>query len=149
MGFPLTDVITTIGNIVSKAIPDADKRAEIELEFAKLADQQSARDSELLEGQIDVNKIEAANPNLFVSGWRPSIGWVGSTALAYTFVIAPLFHLQTIDTQSILELVFALLGIGGLRTFEKVAGVATASAVPQAAALNNPVSRTVSKWFGK
>lgn len=140
MGFPITDVITSIGNIVGKAIPDADKRMEVELEFAKLAQQNISE-------QVEVNKIEASNPNIFVSGWRPFIGWVGGVSLAYTFLAAPLFHLQALESGEILNLVYALLGVGTLRTVEKMAGVATAQAAPSSPDKPNIVQRTVSRWI--
>lgn len=86
------------------------------------------------QGQVEINRIEAANPNVFVSGWRPFIGWVCGAALGYTYIIAPfwawiltVYHpgvsLPALPTESLFELVLAMLGLGGLRTFEKVRGV--------------------------
>jgi hypothetical protein len=86
--------------------------------------------------QSDINLVEAQNPNLFVSGWRPAVGWVCTAALAWYYVVAPfltwflkLFNVQSVtipqfDTGSLITLLFGLLGIGGLRSYEKIKGVA-------------------------
>ena len=81
--------------------------------------------------QVEVNKIEAAHSSVFVAGWRPSIGWVCAAGLAWAFVLAPIAswalvvmgikgELPAIQTNYLMELVLAMLGIGGLRTFEKL-----------------------------
>jgi hypothetical protein len=133
MGIPiLGDIIKEVGNVVREVVPDADKRMEIELKFAELADRVDARENELLLGQIEVNKEEAKSANLFVAGWRPFIGWVSGVALAYTWVASPLLKaifgltdLPALDPDSIFPVVTAMLGIAGMRTFEKTKGVAT------------------------
>jgi hypothetical protein len=126
------DIIKGASDIIGKFIPDADKRIEAEIELAKLADAGAAREQELLQGQIETNKVEAASGNLFVAGWRPFIGWVSGSALAYTWIAAPiaktLFHLTelpAIPTQEIYPIVLAMLGVAGMRTYEKVKGVST------------------------
>lgn len=126
------DLIREVGVTVRELIPDPDKRAELELKMAELADQADARENELLVGQIEVNKIEAGSSNLFVAGWRPFIGWTSGAALGYTWILAPilqaLFHLTNLPAlpaESIFPVVLAMLGISASRTFEKVRGVAT------------------------
>jgi hypothetical protein len=85
--------------------------------------------------QLAVDQAEGSNPSIFVAGWRPFIGWVGGAGLAWTFVVgpavsfvlpivAPSVHVPVIPTDGLMELVFAMLGLGGMRTFEKVQGVA-------------------------
>jgi len=130
----LGDVIREVGATVRELVPDADKRMDIDLKFAELADKADERNAELLSGQIEVNKIEAASGNIFVAGWRPAIGWVGASALGYTWIIAPiaksvfrLTELPAVPTDQILPVVLAMLGVAGMRTYEKVAGVATGS----------------------
>lgn len=102
-------------------------RAEAEITLLSLLGQQQ-------QGQVEINKIEAANANLFVAGWRPFIGWVCGTALAYTYIVAPFWAwwltiyypttpLPTLPSDHLFELVLAMLGLGGLRTFEKIKGV--------------------------
>ena len=110
--------------ITGKGIEDPNKRAEIELKLSQL-------EQKLKEGQIEVNKAEASNSNWFVAGWRPAIGWVGALALLYTFLLSPLIswgcqiaHIKVVppvlDTGMLFNLVFAMLGLGGFRTFEKI-----------------------------
>jgi hypothetical protein len=113
--------------ITGESIDDPIKRAEISLQLKQL-------EQAINLGQIEVNKAEAASDKLFVAGWRPFIGWVGGFALAYSFVIAPTAvwiaelngakaELPTIDTGVLFNLVLAMLGFGGLRTYEKLRGV--------------------------
>lgn len=128
MSFGIDDAIAAGLKVLDKFIPDPEARAKAE---ADLRDSLQAWDKQ----QNDVNAVEAANPNLFVAGWRPFIGWTCGLALAYQYVLAPLvmwlaltwgFHLAAppkLD-ETLWQLVFAMLGIGGLRTFEKVKGVA-------------------------
>jgi hypothetical protein len=128
MAFGIDDAIAAALKILDKFVPDPQARQTAESEL---------RSSLQLwdKGQTDVNAVEAANPNVFVSGWRPFIGWVCGLALAYQYVAAPiLMWLATtlgitlasppkLD-DTLWQLVFAMLGIGGLRTFEKIKGVA-------------------------
>lgn len=128
----LGDVIREVGATVRELIPDADKRLEVDYQLAELADKAEARENELLQGQIEVNKIEAGSSNLFVAGWRPFIGWVCGGSLAYTWMMAPigkqifkLTELPIIDPSQIYPIVLAMLGVAGMRTYEKSKGVAT------------------------
>lgn len=85
--------------------------------------------------QLAVNAKEAESDNWFVAGWRPYVGWVCGTGLAYQFLIRPLFngfvavfHLQlgafpSLDTGTLLQLLASMLGVGSLRTYEKLKGV--------------------------
>jgi hypothetical protein len=109
---------------LTKFIPDKAAREKHELALAQLA---TAADT----AQLEVNKVEAAHPNVFVSGWRPFIGWICGAGLGWTFVGAPLLAylltlyspgtpLPVIPTDNLMELVLAMLGLGGLRTFEKI-----------------------------
>ena len=92
-------------------------------------------DLKLAQGQIAVNQVEAAAPSVFVAGWRPFIGWVCGMALAYKFVLAPMAAfvlaayghpvvLQVLDFSEMSTVLLGMLGIGGLRTIEKIKGVA-------------------------
>ena len=129
MAFGIDDAITAALRVLDKFVPDPAAKAKAEAEL---------RTSLQLwdKGQTDINVVEAANPNLFVSGWRPFIGWVCGLALAYQYVAAPLLMWVATSLHIALaappkldgtlwELVFALLGMGGLRTLEKVKGVAS------------------------
>lgn len=86
--------------------------------------------------QTDINLAEAQNPNMFVSGWRPAVGWICVTALSVNYVIYPLaswiaqmFNANLpahpkFNSEELMALLSGLLGLGGLRTYEKKQGVA-------------------------
>lgn len=111
-----------------KSILDPTKQAEIEAKLIEL--EQGA-----MNAQTKINEIEAASPSLFVAGWRPFIGWICGLGIFYQFVGHPLFiwiiaiaHSQIIppilDTEGLMGLVLAMLGVGTLRSYEKIKGVA-------------------------
>ena len=110
--------------ITGEAIEDPTKKAEIELKLREL-------EQAINLGQIEINKAEASNANWFVAGWRPAIGWVGAFALGYTYIISPLIdwacalanlHIATPrpDMGMLFNLILAMLGFGGMRTYEKI-----------------------------
>jgi hypothetical protein len=122
-----------LGNeIIKRVWPDPAQQAQAQLELLKL--QQSGELAQIT-GQMEINKVEAASSSLFVSGWRPAIGWVCAGALAYQYLLRPLGsfaarlygvevpEMPTLDA-GLWELMFGMLGLGGLRTFEKVQKVA-------------------------
>ena len=91
--------------------------------------QQLANTLALIQGQLAINKVEAANPSVFVSGWRPYIGWICGNGLAYQFLIYPILvgfypNVQQLDMGTLITLLGGLLGLGTLRTVEKLNGVA-------------------------
>jgi hypothetical protein len=86
--------------------------------------------------QTDINIVEAQSPNLFVSGWRPATGWICVFALAWYYILAPFasWVMSIFDVEStipifeageLMTLLFGLLGIGGMRTYEKIRGVSS------------------------
>lgn len=84
----------------------------------------------LVNGQIDINKAEAINPNWFVSGWRPYIGWICGTGLGYQFLVYPILiayvpKIVQLDMGTLLTLLGGMLGLSIQRTYEKVQGVAS------------------------
>ena len=91
----------------------------------------------LVQGQLEVNRAEAASSSVFTSGWRPAIGWVCGAALAYTYIVYPLVMWACAiwgpavmppklgNDGMLYELLLGMLGLGGLRTFEKIKGVAS------------------------
>jgi hypothetical protein len=128
MSFGIDDAIAAGMRVLDKFVPDPEAKAKAET---------ALRDSLLAwdKAQSDVNAVEAANPNVFVSGWRPFIGWTCGLALAYQYVAAPIFVWLALCAgfhpaappkldDTMWQLVFAMLGMGGLRTLEKVKGVA-------------------------
>ena len=118
--------------ILDKVIPDkgAAQKAQAEI-LDKITDMAAKSDA----AQADINKTEAASNSLFVAGWRPAIGWLCAVAMGYTYILVPLAMYvsflvgkplpkpPTLD-GNMWELMFGMLGLGGLRTFEKVRGVA-------------------------
>lgn len=117
--------------LLDKVIPDKDAREKAQAELLKAAQDQ---DFQLALAQIKVNEEEAKSDNIFKSGWRPAIGWICVFGLAYNFVIYNLllwlvatFSLNitppALMSDILMELVFAMLGLGSLRTFEKVKGI--------------------------
>ena len=121
MAFGIDDAISAGLQIVNKFIPDPNQRQEAE---AALRDSLQSWDQQ----QNTVNANEAENTNWFVSSWRPSIGWVCSFALAYQYIVRPFavgfgWHDLPVLDSSLMELVTAMLGMAGLRTYEKTLGV--------------------------
>jgi len=127
----LQGVSQLINTIRGKSPEDAAKLAEL---AQKYQDDILAADQARAQMQADVNKTEAANPNLFVAGWRPFIGWVCGVGLLTQFLIRPLFTwavalagkpvaFPDLDLGTLVTLLFGMLGLGAMRTVEKVNGV--------------------------
>lgn len=122
---PITSVSNLAASVIDKIWPNAG-----EAEKAKLAATVT-----LVQSQLEVNRQEAAHDSVFVAGWRPFIGWTCGAALAYTFLGYPLLRWlavyvapdiqppELIVDKMLYELLFGMLGIAGLRTFEKTHGV--------------------------
>ena len=124
----LTDSVVGIaGKVLDKFIQDKDLKAKLhhemdmQLHNANLA-------------QIDVNKAEAASGSIFKGGWRPFVGWVCGVAMLYHFLLQPIivftlsaagitFDLPEFDMGSLMTILMGLLGLGGLRSFEKHKGI--------------------------
>jgi hypothetical protein len=135
------DTVKALGDTVDKLFTSDDERLERQNELAKAQmtyDLEVARlDAQALQNQTDIDKVEAANTNLFVSGWRPFVGWVCGFALAYVAILEPLLsfivkvgfdysgEFPKIDTTITMQVLMGMLGLGGLRSFEKVKGVAS------------------------
>jgi hypothetical protein len=132
---PITAALDVGGKLIDRLWPDPAQRDAAKLEMLRM--QQSgelaklAADTDLAKAQIAVNQAEAANQSLFVSGWRPAIGWVGAAALCYTYIVAPatVFGAQMygivppklpVLDSNLYELVIGLLGLGAARSWEKV-----------------------------
>lgn len=133
----ITALVPALGTLVDRLIPDraAAERAKADMEAALV---KAANEAAL--AQVEVNKIEAGHSSVFVAGWRPFIGWVCGAALALYYI--PMFIIgmglwvwacleagamvprPELGVAEIIGLVMAMLGLGGLRTFEKLHGVA-------------------------
>lgn len=130
---PLSALAGLADTLINKIWPDPAARASAEAQLIK-AQMDAALAS--VQQQIDINKIEAASPNVFVSGWRPGIGWICGAAFGLHFVVLPVLGWLAVlfghdpivvpfDMNTLMTVLMGLLGLGGLRTFEKVRGVAS------------------------
>ena len=125
----ILDSVLNIGaKILDRVIPDKAEREKAQAELVKM---QLNGELQQLAGQLEVNKAEAAHQSVFVAGWRPFIGWVCGVALCYQFVLRPVVtwavpslgytvaEMPGLD-DNLWELMFGMLGLGGLRSYEKI-----------------------------
>jgi hypothetical protein len=105
--------IAELGKEILSMFPNAEQRAAA---ANKLQDFAAAVASK----QSDINIAEAASGNWFASSWRPACGWLCTFALAYNAVVAPMFHLGIGDTSTLVSILTGMLGLGTLRTAEKI-----------------------------
>ena len=133
-------ILEGVGKIAGDLITTDKEKMQLELEGRKLDLEQARIDQATDLAQVEVNKIEAGSSNLFVSGWRPAVGWVGVAGVAYQFLGYPLMQWvwafgQGVDlipkglapppdlqTDQLMVLLSGLLGFGGMRSFEKSKG---------------------------
>ena len=128
----LTALIGPVSNLLGKFIEDKDVKNKLSHDLATLAQRHA---QELAKGQIEINKAEATHKSIFVAGWRPFIGWTCGIALCWHFVLAPVTmfvcsyltveipELPTFDMGSLMTVLMGMLGLGGLRTYEKQKGL--------------------------
>ena len=110
--------------LLDKVIEDKDQKNALAHEIATMAERHA---QQLAQGQLDVNKVEAAHKSLFVAGWRPAIGWVCAIGLFYNVILANIIgiwvDLPEIDTTLLVPVMMGMLGLGAMRSYEKVQGV--------------------------
>ena len=138
---PWGAAINAVSGIIGKLIPDKAAQAAAQAQLQILMAQGSLNEemaqlTSVTSAQSDINKVEASSQSTFVAGWRPMIGWVCATALGYQYIIKPVVmagfsiaHYATpvmpgIDDQ-LWQLMFGMLGMGALRSFDKIKGVET------------------------
>jgi hypothetical protein len=120
----ITGLSGLINTAVNKIWPDKTEAEKQQLAAAVM----------VVQGQMDINKVEAANPSVFVSGWRPFIGWVCGSACAWNWIGLPIAKLAAVilghsidlspaDLTEMMPVLLGMLGLGGLRTLEKFKGV--------------------------
>jgi hypothetical protein len=129
------ELVPAISALLDRIIPDPLARERAKLELMNADNAQMLQELQLAleadKSQTAINAAEAENPNLFVSGWRPFIGWVCGVAFAYHFVMQPLLafaianaggdvKLPAFQMEELSTVLMGLLGLGGLRTIEKV-----------------------------
>jgi hypothetical protein len=133
MTWDIPATISAVTNLVNKFVPDRDAQIKLQAELqTKFIEIEAAQ----LQAQSDTNKVEAASSSVFVAGWRPSIGWVCSGALAWSYIVQPVAQwallMAKVDTKlpeipsgDLFNLTLAMLGMAGWRTMEKIKDVAT------------------------
>ena len=124
---PVTALLDIGGKLIDRIWPDPVAAANAKFELFKL--QQSGELAQMA-GQMQINQVEAASSSVFVSGWRPFIGWVCGIGLGYQFLIFPILigfapKIQQLDIGTLLTLLMGMLGLGTMRTYEKLNNVAS------------------------
>tara|TARA_R110000803_G_scaffold71299_2_gene134472 strand:- start:2997 stop:3392 length:396 start_codon:yes stop_codon:yes gene_type:complete len=128
----LANLIGPVSSLLDKFIEDKDQKAQLAHDLATMADNHA---QQISLAQIEVNKQEAASGSLFKGGWRPAVGWCCAIAFAYHFIVQPIlvfvFAYSGIETpalpefemSSLLTVLMGMLGLGGLRSYEKQKGL--------------------------
>ena len=121
------DTIKAVGNVIDDMHFSGEEKEELKLQMKEI-------DAKLQEKQLDINKAEASHRSVFVSGWRPFLGWVSGLSIGYVYLFQPIldmilqmFQVQVdwvqLDLGQLMPLVLGMLGLGGLRSFEKAKGL--------------------------
>lgn len=118
-------LIGPVTGILDKFIEDKDQKAQLAHDIATMSERHA---QELAKGQLEINKAEAASGSLFKGGWRPAVGWICVLGFGVNFLVSPIaagfgFVIPQADTSVMLPVLMGMLGLGGLRTFEKAKGV--------------------------
>jgi len=128
----LQALIGPVTGLLDKFVEDKDQKNALAHEIATLAEKQA---HEAAMAQVATNTAEAKHRSVFVAGWRPFIGWTCGVALAYHFILNPLIlfsvtvagvtipDLPTFDMDSLMTVLLGMLGLGGMRSFEKAKGL--------------------------
>jgi len=128
---PISAALDLGNTLISRIFPDPAQADAAKLELLKL---QQSGELATMTAQTDIDKEEAKSASIFVSGWRPFVGWVCGSAFALHYLIIPIANfilvatgnkevVLSFDMQTLLTLLMGLLGLGGYRTYEKVQGV--------------------------
>jgi hypothetical protein len=121
------DTIKAVGNVIDDMHFSGEEKEKLKLQMKEI-------DAKLKEKQLDINKAEASHRSIFVSGWRPFLGWVSGLSIGYVYLFQPIldmilqmFQVQVdwvqLDLGQLMPLVLGMLGLGGLRSFEKSRGL--------------------------
>ena len=124
-------LIGPVTGLLDKFIPDADTKAKLAHEVATMAENHAQG---LAKGQMEINAVEAANSNVFVSGWRPFIGWTCGLGMFGNFITIPFSNfvlalfgidivIPLVPLETMMPVLMGMLGLGAMRTYEKKSGV--------------------------
>ena len=121
------DTIKTVGGVIDDMHFSGEEKEKLKLQFAEV-------EAKLKEKQLDINKVEAGHRSVFVSGWRPFLGWISGLSIGYVYLFQPIFDMilqmfgvevnwVVLDLGQLMPLILGMLGLGGLRSFEKAKGL--------------------------
>ena len=124
----LQALIGPVTGLLDKFIEDKDAKNALAHEISTMADRHA---QELAKGQLEVNKVEASSSSIFVSGWRPAVGWVCVLGMAGNFIVIPISNfilaladsavtIPLIDTATMMPVLMGMLGLGAMRSAEKI-----------------------------
>ena len=127
----LSAILPLVGDVIDRVVPDKNGNAKAKREIEQTL-ATAAMKGQL--GQLEINKVEAAHRSVWTSGWRPSVGWCCSLALFFHFIVAPIVQwagglwgvqlpLPVFQMDALLYVLGSLLGVAGLRTYEKQKGL--------------------------
>jgi|TARA_R110001583_G_scaffold11899_13_gene53163 hypothetical protein len=121
----VASLVGPVTGLLDKFIEDKDQKNALAHEIATMSEKHS---HEALKGQLEINKMEAAHKSLFVAGWRPAIGWICALGLLYNTIIANIISIWVavpeVDTTLLVPVMMGMLGLGAMRSYEKVNQVA-------------------------
>ena len=138
MAFGLDDIIAEGLKIINKFVPDPEAQARAQLEMLKIKQADVFKEMEVAlqekQMQSDINKVEAASDHIFVSGWRPFMGWICGLGFAMQVIVFPVvstiaslvnhsFPMPEMPIEVLMTTLLGLLGLGGMRSWEKTKGV--------------------------
>ena len=126
----LGPIINGVTNIIDSLVTTDKEKLDAQIELGKLQLEGHKLEAGLMQGQIEVNKVEAAHPSIWVAGWRPAVGWACVGGLVYQLMFRTVLgwiatnlwgwsEPPSLDFDTLMTLLFGLLGLGGYRTFEK------------------------------
>lgn len=123
----LSSLIEPVTGIIDKVVADKDQAAKLAHEIATMSEKHA---QQALLAQLEINKAEASSASVFKGGWRPAVGWVCALGFAVNFLVSPIaagfgVAIPQADTSVMMPVLMGMLGLGGLRSFEKVKKVSS------------------------
>ena len=121
------DTLKTVGTVIDDLHFSGEEKEKLKLQMKEI-------DAKLTEKQLDINKAQASHRSIFVSGWRPFLGWISGLSIGYVYLFQPVFDMilqmfdikvdwVVLDLGQLMPLVLGMLGLGSLRSFEKAKGL--------------------------
>jgi hypothetical protein len=121
------DTLKTVGTVIDDLHFSGEEKEKLKLQMQEI-------DAKLKEKQLDINKVEAGHKSLFVAGWRPFLGWISGLSIGYVYLFQPILDMilqmfgvevnwVVLDLGQLMPLILGMLGLGGLRSFEKAKGL--------------------------